>query len=252
MVVDGSATVPIPTYIPDFSPIPTMPADPVINITIDNVTYNNVTFSPPSTRQSTTYRSFVTDGLGFYKIRNVDVPPVPFTYEDRILNINQGDSIIWINDADAATITIISDQSLWNDKVGQIKVGATINYKFDEPGTYTFHVKGTSMRQTIMVGDTGLTAPTVTSTPIPTEDTPSPTPTEYTPSPTYTKNKPFPTPTNDFPTSIDTSISYQNDTNTSLQNMIPINLPIKITTTTIASMIVAMLSIYITYKTGKK
>ncbi len=216
----------------------------------------------------TTYRSFVTDGLGFYKIRNVDVPPVPFTYEDRILSINQGDSIIWINDADSATITIISDQSLWNDKVGQIKVGATINYKFDEPGTYTFHLKGSSMRQTVMVGNTGLIAPTVTSTPVHTEDIPSPTPAEDIPSPIYTnnkplptntknkplptttKNKPSPTYTDDFPTSVVTT--NQNETNISIQSMIPINIPIKITTTTIASMIVAMLSIYITYKTGKK
>ena len=35
-----------------------------------------------SERNSTTYRSFVTDGLGFYKIRNIEAPPVPFTYED--------------------------------------------------------------------------------------------------------------------------------------------------------------------------
>ena len=208
-----------------------------------------------STTVPTTYRSFVTDGLGFYKIRNVEVPPVPFTYEDRILNINQGDTILWINDADAATITIVSDQNLWNDKVGQIKVGATINYKFDEPGTYTFHVKGTSMRQTIIVGDMGYTTSTSTSTPSPTpspEIVPSHTPIEETPSPTYTNNKPFPTPTDNSPTSIDIPLSYQNNTNTSLQSMIPIDIPIKITITTIASMIVAMFSIYITYKTGKK
>lgn len=205
----------------------------------------------------TTYRSFVTDGLGFYKIRNVEVPPAPFTYEDRILNINQGDSIIWINDADAETITIVSDQSLWNDKVGQIKVGATINYKFDEPGTYTFHVKDTSMRQTIIVGGVGYeptVEPTSTHTPSPTvtEGTSTPTPS---PTPTSTQSKAktsTPTPVSTFPQIAYTPTTSDTNNNVSTQASIPINLPIRITATTIASVIIVMFSLYMTRKTGKK
>lgn len=201
----------------------------------------------------TTYRSFVTDGNGFYKIRNIEVPPVPFTYEDRILNINQGDSIVWINDADTATITILSDQNLWNDKIGQIKVGATINYKFTEPGTYTFHLKGSSMRQTIIVGDMGYeptVEPTDTHTPSPTVTEDMMTPTPY-PTSTQSKSKTSaPTPVATLSQIVNTTSDINN--NGPFQGSVPINLPIKVTATTIASMIVVMFSLYMTRKTGKK
>jgi plastocyanin len=254
MIVDGSASAPIPTYIPNFSPVPTIPADPVISVNFEGVNTTMVV-STPSPVRYTTYRSFVTDGLGFYRIRNVEVPPVPFTYEDRILNINSGDTILWINDADAATITIVSDQNLWDDKVGQIKVGATINYKFDSPGTYTFHVKGTSMRQTIIVGGMGYeptVEPTDTYTPSPTvaEDMSTPTPS---PIPTGTQSKAktsAPTPITTLPQIVNTTNDANN--NTPVQASVPIDLPIRITATTIASVIVVMFSLYMTHKTGKK
>jgi len=207
----------------------------------------------------TTYRSFVTDGNGFYKIRNIEVPPVPFTYEDRILNINQGDSIVWINDADTATITIISDQNLWDDKIGQIKVGATINYKFTDPGTYTFHLKGSSMRQTIIVGDMGYeptVEPTDTYTPSPTvtEDMSTPVPTStpsITPINTQSKSKTStPTPVATLQQIVNTTSDINN--NVPNQASVPINLPIKVTATTIASVIVVLFSLYMTRKTGKK
>ena len=171
------------------------------------------------------------------------------------LNINQGDTIIWINDADAATITVVSDQNLWNDKVGQIKVGATINYKFDVTGTYTFHLKGSSMKQTINVEGTGdmIPSPTYTEEPSPTyTEEPSPTYTENRPSPTYTENRPSPTYTENSPIPVHTQISEQNDTNTSIRSLIPINIPIKITGTTVVSILVAMFSIYVARRSGKK
>lgn len=187
---------------------------------------------------TTMYLSLVTDGLGFYKVRNLDMPPRHFTYDNRVLNINQGDTMIWENDADISTFTIVSDQNLWNSKVGQIKVGNKINYKFDNPGTYTFYIKeASSKRQTIIVfpiGDShiGVTAP------IPT------------PSPTIMVT-PIISPTiND--TIYDINISTHSQTIISAPNSTPVDIPIKITPTTIASMIVAMISIYATFRNGKR
>ncbi len=190
----------------------------------------------------TIYLTFVTDGLGFYKVRNLEMPPRFFTYNERVLNINQGDTIIWENDADTSTLTIVSDQNLWNNKVGQIKVGNRINYKFNDPGTYTFSIKEVpSKRQTIVVNfiDNGETIPTGTYSPIPTAIETYSVPTvTYSPIPTHTPS----------PTMTYSPIS----TRTPSQTQAPIKLPIKITPTTIASMIVVIVSIYIAYMSGKR
>lgn len=209
---------------------------------------------------STMYLSFVHDGLGFYKIRNLDTPtPRQFTYEDRVLNINPGDTIIWENDADVTTFTVVSDQGLWNNKVGQIKVGQKINYKFDKSGTYTFYIKEASeKRQTIVVSNTGEipTAekmPTVTVTAYP---TPVPT-TTYKPS--YTaQGTAVPTPAKTAVSNVSNYIPVPVSTRAApvatLIATVPtqitpdIKIPIDVTPTTIASMVVASLSIYITFR----
>lgn len=134
----------------------------------------------------TRYLTFVHDGMGFYKVRNLDMPPRVFNYENRVLYINQGDSMIWENDADKQTLTILSDQNLWTSQVGQIAVGHRIDYTFDNPGTYGIYIKeASSKRQTIVVNTTGnsivtpvgtkqkivpITTPRVTNTPISTEN----------------------------------------------------------------------------------
>ena len=190
----------------------------------------------------TTYLSLVHDGFGFYKIRSIEMPPHQFTYENRVLNINQGDTVIWENDADTSTLTVVSDQKLWDNKVGQIKVGNKINYKFDNPGTYTFYIKeASSKRQTIVVGNVNsVTTPSVTIAAYPT------------PSPAITYEiVPTVIPTI-IPTPTVTTVSHRSNlTQTPVQTYTTpdIELPIKITPTTIASIIVAILSIYITYKT---
>ncbi len=198
----------------------------------------------------TTYVSFVNDGLGFYKVRNVEMPPRPFTYEDRVLKINQGDTVMWENDADMATITIVSEQNLWNSKIGQIKVGSRINYKFDDPGTYTFHMN--DKKQTIIVRETGYFVDnnlTETSTPVKTLPPIEITPVKTLPPVEITPVQPIETTPVKTLQPIETSTPSNN---VFIQNTIPIDIPIKITVTTIASMIVAMLSMYITYRTGKK
>src|SRR5659263_122002 len=104
----------------------------------------------------TTYLSYVNGGSGFYQVRNLDKPSRKFIYENSVLNINRGDTVIWENDEVTETLKVISDQKLWDSKIGQIKAGRRINYTFNNPGTYTFHIvsEGISKRQTIVVTQT--------------------------------------------------------------------------------------------------
>lgn len=173
----------------------------------------------------TTYISYIDDVLGFYKVRNLEQPPRQFTYNSHTLNINQGDIIIWQNDAEKTTFTILSEQNLWDSNVGYLRVGSKMNYKFDNPGKYIIYMKEhTSIRQTIIVNAIGeVPDETVIPTPVSTTYVTTPIPTVV--RPTY-----IPTPTvTDFNPTINFNISN----------------------TGIASIIVALLSIFITYRTGK-
>lgn len=115
---------------------------------------------------TTVYLSLVHNDLGFYNVRTLETIPRQIIYDNRTLNISLGDTVIWENDADKSTLTIVSDQNLWSDKVGRIKVGQRINYEFDNPGTYTFYIKEVSSRfQTIIVNNIG-GIPVVTQTPM--------------------------------------------------------------------------------------
>jgi plastocyanin len=187
---------------------------------------------------ATIYLTFVTDNLGFYKVRNLEKQPRSFTYENHVLNINQGDTIIWENDADVTTFTIVSNQNLWNDKIGQIRVGQRINYKFDNPGTYTFYVKEASSKlQTIVVGSVRNTINNITTL-IPT------------PSQTATV---IHTPTS-LPTTVRTIVQAPLPTATVVHTPVIANavkLPINISATSIAGIIVAIFSIIVTFKVGK-
>ena len=127
-----------------------------------------------------TYVSYIDDRLGFYKVID-DTLHKDSQYKERILTINQGDTIIWLNDADTAILTVVSEQNLW-DKT-RSKLGSTsrrFNYAFMIPGTYSVCVDGYKdiVCQTIIVDP-------VEGYPTP---TPSPAPSP-TPRPVYTQIK---------------------------------------------------------------
>lgn len=185
--------------------------------------------SADTSTSPTTYLSLVDDSFGFYKIRNIETIPRQFTYDNHVLNINVGDTVIWENDADITTLTVVSDQNLWDDQVGRMKVEQKINYKFDKPGTYTFHLKEVLSKQTIIVLDMGEASATY-STPVPTvtyksSDTVLPTP--LTVAQIVPKYTPAQASTNATP---------------------DVKIPIKLTPTSFASMAVGILSIYITFR----
>lgn len=206
--------------------------------------YLPTTVNADTGSDATMYLSFVHDGLGFYKVRNLDATPRQFTYDGRVLSINVGDTMIWENDADIRTFTIVSDQKLWNDQIGKIKVGQRINYKFDKPGTYTFYIKEiSSKRQTIIVnGNEEL--PTATETPVATiANYPTPVPTTtYNPSYTAVRDT--------VSTPVSTAVPIVRYTPVPVQkyDMPDVEIPLEMTPTSVASVVVAALSIYITFR----
>ena len=121
-----------------------------------------------------TYTSYVDDNYGFFKVLDVTTHK-PSPYENRVLTINQGDVVIWINDVDNnVPLTIVSEQDLWPEGNGNLRSSRQkFSYKFDQPGRYTFYIQQySSRRQTIIVNavtNDQIPIPVTTDTPIPTE-----------------------------------------------------------------------------------
>lgn len=111
----------------------------------------------------TTYTTYVDIGMGFYKVRDLTTPSHKFDYENRALNISQGDTMIWKNDAEKTTFTLVSEQGLWDKNVGYLRIGDKINYKFDKPGTYNFYIQENVVAKQTIVVNGGIA--TITATP---------------------------------------------------------------------------------------
>lgn len=109
-----------------------------------------------------TYKSYIDNSYGFYKIRDITTQK-PILYEDRTLTINQGDAVIWINDVEDKSITLINEQSLWESDDVYLVASGQFKYRFKIPGEYTFYIKEfPSARQTIIVNSIGpIIVPTV-------------------------------------------------------------------------------------------
>lgn len=108
---------------------------PIHVLAIDNLNNSN------NSDNYTMYRTFADSYKGLYNVINMNTKTyVP--YDNRILNINVGDTIEWINDDDMIGLTIISNEKLWKDKSGYLKsTRKRFNYTFKKPGNYTFHIR---------------------------------------------------------------------------------------------------------------
>ena len=140
---------------------------------------------------SSTYRSFVDGYHGFYKVAVAETEDV-LPYENYTLNINVGEEIVWINDDQSDTLTIISEQESWKgDEAVLESKGGKFSHIFNNSGTFTVYIKQyrDHPKQTIIVSGTDIPVPAHTDTPVPTyTDTPVPAHTD-TPVPTYTVGK---------------------------------------------------------------
>jgi plastocyanin len=125
------------------------------------------------------YNVLVDDTYGFKDVRIEPNDPV-FKYYNLTLMINQGDKVVWINDAydpsgnaydNNIDMTIVSVQNLWDNQSGYLEYYLrSFNYTFNQPGTYEVYMKEYPLvhNQTIVVAP--LETPAIT--------TPSSTPTE--------------------------------------------------------------------------
>lgn len=122
---------------------------------------------------ATVYRTYVDQDYGFYRIIVLTDNVTTITnisYVNKTLNISVGDTIIWRNDATPdEELNIISDQKLWNNTARLRWNYQNFNYTFDEPGTYTFHVKEyprLQQQKIIVNSKTPTLTPIITDTPI--------------------------------------------------------------------------------------
>lgn len=183
-----------------------------------------------------TYISCASPLRGFDDVRD-STTHRPSPYNKPVLTINQSDTVIWKNcvypGEGQTSVTIVSKEGLFKDAYLRLP-DDPFPYKFNQPGNYTFYIKERQMaRLTVVVNsvDGYSTSTVITTVPTPVK----------TPVPTISPNK----------TTINATInSTGNSTGYSIQ-FPDIKLPIRISITTIASIIVAILSIIIIYKTGK-
>lgn len=115
------------------------------------------------------YKSFVDDVYGFYRVIH---PSKSVTYNDNILTINTGETVIWVSDSNDYTLTIVSEQGLWNDTDAKLRWSyQQFGHRFDTEGEYSVYIKEfpALKHQKIVVKSVLITPiPTVTFTPIPT------------------------------------------------------------------------------------
>lgn len=118
-----------------------------------------------------TYVTYIEENMGFYKVADVTTHK-DILYKERVLTINQGDTIMWLNDADVATITVVSEQDLWDKAESELEPpNRRFNHTFMISGTYTVYVDEYKnlVHQTIIVNPKeGYPTPTPSSTPSPT------------------------------------------------------------------------------------
>jgi plastocyanin len=123
-----------------------------------------------------TYVAYMEEKLGFYRVIDDTTHKDP-SYKERVLTINQGDTVIWLNDADVATLTVVSEQDLWDKSSSKLRPpNRRFNYTFMMSGTYTVYIDEYKnlVHQTIIVKPVeGYSTPTPNPTP---KHTTSPTP----------------------------------------------------------------------------
>jgi len=88
------------------------------------------------------YKTFVDEYTGFKRV--IETTYKPFVYQNLTLNVYVGDTIIWISDSEDYSLTIVSEQGLWDNNDTRAKLRwnyQQFNYTFTKPGTYGVYIK---------------------------------------------------------------------------------------------------------------
>lgn len=132
--VDGNGDVtPTVTETPESTPISIITAAP--------------TPEPTPVRQPVSFKSDVDNYYGFRKVVKINPGERPvYDYKNRTITIFEGDTIIWVNDADdpEEKLTLVSEEGLWdNDNISAILTAQykEFSYTFTKPGVYGVYLK---------------------------------------------------------------------------------------------------------------
>lgn len=97
--------------------------------------------APTPVRVQAVYKFYVHDIDGFYRVRALNTTQIP-EYKNLTLGINAGDKVIWESESEDYTITIVSEQGLWDNTSAKLLVNTKqFSYTFTQPGTYGVYVK---------------------------------------------------------------------------------------------------------------
>lgn len=103
------------------------------------------------------YNSPVDIRYGFKTIYN-DTGTIDVSYQNNTLTINQGDTVVWINDDSSdSKLTIINIQNLWDNESGILPWSyKRFSYTFNDSGIYDIYIKEYDrFSQKIIVGNGG-------------------------------------------------------------------------------------------------
>ncbi|MFZ3060822.1 MAG: hypothetical protein WA102_13930 [Candidatus Methanoperedens sp.] len=127
---------------PEATPIPT--ATPTATETVKPTAVPTTpapTPIPTPVRVPAVYKFYVHDIDGFYKVRALNTTQIP-EYTNSTIRINAGDKVIWESESEDYTITIVSEQGLWDNTSAKLRWDTQqFNYTFTQPGTYGIYLR---------------------------------------------------------------------------------------------------------------
>ena len=133
----GCVKAPVGTPTPTATPTSTETVEPTVVPTTPSPTPTPA----PMPRVQAVYKFYVHDIDGFYRVRALNTTQIP-EYTNLTLRINAGDKVIWESESEDYTITIVSEQGLWDNTSAKLRWDAQqFSYTFTQPGTYGIYVK---------------------------------------------------------------------------------------------------------------
>lgn len=133
----GCVKAPVGTPTPTATPTATEIVKPTATVTLSPAP------TPTPVKVQAVYRTDVDETLGFYDVRALNTTkPAPYGIINKTLTISTGDKVIWVSDSDDYTITIVSEQSLWDNSSAKLRWKyQEFNYTFTQPGIYGVYIK---------------------------------------------------------------------------------------------------------------
>lgn len=96
---------------------------------------------PTQARVQVDYKVYVDDIDGFYRVRALNTTQIP-EYTNLTLMINTGDKVIWESESEDYTITIVSEQGLWDNASAKLRWNTQqFSYTFNQSGTYGIYIR---------------------------------------------------------------------------------------------------------------